>query len=143
MGTGMRAARHTLGWFETLRRDRHLFVLLGAILMLVGMLQPLAEARAAETGKAWIICTVFGATKPGDPSGPPLPAAAADDCPICLVAQHHDGKVVRPAVLLPGGPVFPMPEALARSWRPPLQEPVPASRPGDPPPAIRGPPPSA
>lgn len=128
------------GWFETLRRDRKPFALLGAILMLVGLLQPLAEARAAETGKAWIVCTVFGAVKPGDSSGPPLPAAAADDCPICLGAQHHDGRIVPPAVVLPGWPVFPMPEALARSWPPPSGGVVPAGRAGEPPPPIRGPP---
>lgn len=88
--------RDSVTWFAALRRDGRLFAAVAAILLFAGTLQPLAEARAAETGKAWVICTIFGAAKPADASGDPLDAAGADDCPQCI-AGHHCGAPTPPA----------------------------------------------
>ena len=48
----MTIARGTRSWFSALRRDGGLFALVGALLLIANVLQPLAEARAESTGKA-------------------------------------------------------------------------------------------
>ncbi|CAG0979409.1 MAG: hypothetical protein F9K19_16615 [Rhizobiaceae bacterium] len=80
----MRMREPRLGWLAALRRDRFLFAVTGALILIASYLQPLAEANAAGTGHAWIICTEFGAVRsgPADPAGGVLPGA--DDCPKCV-----------------------------------------------------------
>ena len=74
------------GWFATLRRDRVLFAIAGTLVLLTHVFQPWAEARAANTANAWVICTTFG-MQMGTPDGKKLPpAGAADDCPQCIGA---------------------------------------------------------
>lgn len=127
-------------WFAALRRDGRLFAVVGALILLAKVLQPLAEAHAASTGKAWVICTVFGTAKPADADGTPLPAAAADDCPICLAGAPQLDNAPPPSDFLSTDWAFPEPAqtALVR-W--PDPEPV-LLRPGpaEPPPGIRAPP---
>ncbi|WP_157017486.1 hypothetical protein [Mesorhizobium xinjiangense] len=122
-----------------LRRDRALFALVGMIVMLAGLLQPFAEARAAGSDNAWVICTTFGVVK-ADPAGDAEPlAGAADDCPLCI-AGHHCGSVpLRTAVPAAGIAWEPLLLPAFLSWRrrsaPVLHAPL-----GAPPPAIRAPP---
>src|SRR5690606_38563924 len=67
-----------------LRRDRLLFGVAATLVLLAHLFQPLAEARAANTDFAWVICTVFGAqtTSTDGKSLPPI--GASDDCPTCI-----------------------------------------------------------
>ncbi|MBX9453011.1 MAG: hypothetical protein KL801_14435 [Mesorhizobium sp.] len=74
-------------WFATLRRDRGLFALIGCLILLLNVLQPVTAAKAAENG-LWVICTVYGAEKPVD--GSDLPAPLQEKCPICLFG--HGGQ---------------------------------------------------
>lgn len=69
------------------RRDRVLFAVTGALILVASYLQPLAEASAAGTGHAWIICTEFGAVRsgPAEAGGGVLPGA--DDCPKCVTGS--------------------------------------------------------
>lgn len=136
----MMTARGTRSWFSALRHDGGLFAFVGALLLFANVLQPLAEAHAASTGKAWVICTVFGTAKPVDADGTPLPAAAADDCPICLAGAPQLDQAPPPAHILSVDWAFPEPTdtALIR-W--PDPQPI-QLRPGpaEPPPGIRAPP---
>src|SRR5918995_7374308 len=77
----MAGHRTSPGWFHTLRRDRALFAVAATLVLLAHLFQPLAEAKAANTAKACVICTMFGEAKsPADDSVP----GAADDCPTCI-----------------------------------------------------------
>ena len=80
----MLTRKHRLGWLAALRRDRLLFAVTGALILFASYLQPLAEANAAGTAHAWIICTEFGAARSGptEPGSGTLPGA--DDCPKCV-----------------------------------------------------------
>jgi hypothetical protein len=126
-------------WFATLRRDRGLFALIGCLILLLNVLQPVTAAKAAENG-LWVICTVYGAEKPLD--GSDLPTPLQEKCPICLFG--HGGQAGPLYKALPATePAFPTPLALSfvHTFVEADENFVP--RPDDPPPAIRGPPLSA
>lgn len=126
-------------WFATLRRDRGLFALIGCLILLLNVLQPVTAAKAAENG-LWVICTVYGAEKPLD--GSDLPTPLQEKCPICLFG--HGGQAGPVYKALPAmEPAFPTPLALSfvHTFFETDENFVP--RPDDPPPAIRGPPLSA
>ncbi len=67
-----------------LRRDRILFAVTGALIVIASYFQPLAEANAAGTAHWWIVCTEFGTARSGpqEPGSGVLPGA--DDCPKCV-----------------------------------------------------------
>lgn len=125
-------------WFDALRRDGLLFALVATILLVGGLLQPLAEARAAETAKAWIVCTIFGAEKPADASGTPLDAAGSDDCPLCI-AGHRCANAGPPADLAGALPAFDIPERVAADALGAVRPAAPRRR-HEPPNGIRAPP---
>ncbi|WP_421928404.1 DUF2946 family protein [Neoaquamicrobium sediminum] len=126
-------------WFATLRRDRGLFALIGCLILLLNVLQPVTAVKADENG-LWVICTVYGAEKPLD--GSDLPASLQEKCPICLFGHSgHNAPIYR--ALPAAEPAFPTPLALSfvQTFVEADENFVP--RPDDPPPAIRGPPLSA
>lgn len=102
----MRTRKHRFGWLAALRRDRLLFAVTGALILFASYLQPLAEANAAGTSHAWIICTEFGAARSGpmEPGSATLPGA--DDCPKCVAGAC---RPIVPVKAIPGpagaGPV--------------------------------------
>ena len=123
-------------WFETLRRDRGLFAVVGCFVLLLNIVQPLAASQAGEGGR-WVICTVYGAEEPVDPSD--LPAAGLEHCPICL-GGNSCAKAPLYKAALSILPAFPAPEVLAAAV-PPVRDAVPPPRRAvDPPTAIRAPP---
>ncbi len=135
----MSSSKRRSCFLAKLRRDRYLFALLGVIVMLAGLMQPLAEARAASTPNAWVICTTFGAAK-ADPASDAEPlAGAADDCPLCIAGHYCGAAPLRTAVPVAEvawEPLLP-PFALAWAHRNRL---FPFPTFGEPPPAIRAPP---
>ena len=129
-----------LSLFASLRRDRFPFALLGALVLLLNALQPLAAAQMPGGGHL-VICTALNAAGTagvaGDPSSGPL-----DDCPICLIGNAcgaHAFNKAAPA----SSPAFPAPERLAAPALFSAAREGPAALPGAPPPAIRAPPLSA
>lgn len=83
------ASRRHHGLIAQLRGDIALFAWLCLFVLAVPVLQPFAEARAAERGDAFIICTQFGETRAAIAGSDDLPIGAADDCPagiVCMVA---------------------------------------------------------
>lgn len=128
------ASRLTL--FASLRRDRFPFALLGALVLLLNALQPLAAAQM-PTGGHLVICTALdiGGTAglAGDSSSNPL-----DDCPICLIGNACGGAIHKapPA----SSAAFPAPAQLAALVPFVNAGDDPAERLTAPPPAIRAPP---
>ena len=119
--------------FGALRRDRLLFAIVGALVLVLHMLQPLAAARAASVGLD-VICSAFGDEDRA--SDATLPAGV-DDCPQCvagpcagLVASNP--SVGQPALAYSAVPASPVPLAASDA--------VPHRVAGDPPPPLRGPP---
>lgn len=131
------ASRLTL--FASLRRDRFLFALLGALVLILHTLQPLAAAQMPGGGHM-AICTALdaggGTDAAGDSSGP------LDDCPICLIGNACGAMAVYKATLAAFA-AFPAPAALAAQSAPAAAGDGPTGLPGAPPPAIRAPPLSA
>ncbi|RJG42895.1 hypothetical protein [Mesorhizobium sp. DCY119] len=127
------------GWFAALRRDRRLFALAATLVLVAHVFQPLAEARAANTANAWIICTTFG-MQTATPDGKQLPPiGAADDCPTCIggpcagmaapLKIEPSFEAAFPALVESRGQLFASFEAK-----------IPPDRLNEPPPAIRAPP---
>lgn len=125
-------------WFASLRRDRGLFALVGCLVMLLNVLQPVVAQ--AEDGR-WTICTIYGAEKPV--GGDDLPSVWPDECPICIAGNHCASAPPAAKALLAFEPAFPAPASLPA----PLvrRESAVMATPGlgAPPPDIRGPPVSA
>jgi hypothetical protein len=66
-------------FFACLRRERRLFALVGSLVLLLGVWQPLALAEQGTSG-AGVIC--HGANSdPGPDTGPDEPQR---DCPMCI-----------------------------------------------------------
>ena len=129
------APRPTL--FASLRRDRFAFALLGALVLFLNTLQPLAAAQASEGGHL-SICTLYGVdNQPGTPAANPL-----DDCPICLIGNACSSGAAYKAVP-EAFAAFPAPAALTSAPPRLASATGPAPRQGTPPPAIRAPPLSA
>ena len=76
-----------------LRADAARFALLCVMLLALPILHPAAEARAAQSGLAHIICTQFG-TVPGNEA--PIGAATAFAAPAAVsdMSKSHTGKPV-------------------------------------------------
>ncbi|MCB1384011.1 MAG: DUF2946 family protein [Notoacmeibacter sp.] len=91
---------------DRLRRDGPAFAILAAFAILTAFLQPLAEARAAGTPYAGVICSTYGTQKAG-PDGTPTAPAAADDCPFCLAMSGGF------ALLVPAEPLVRVPRRIA------------------------------
>ncbi|MFZ1773425.1 MAG: hypothetical protein WAT78_05640 [Rhizobiaceae bacterium] len=89
------AGRQKAG-LAALRRDGRLFAFVSALLLLIGMFHPLAEARASGTPLGWQICSAFGQER--SPDG--VPVGAADDCPACITGtcSGAPAKAVQPSV---------------------------------------------
>lgn len=130
------------GWFAALRRDRALFAVAAALVLLTHLFQPLAEANAANTAKAWVICTMFGEAKAPAVDGAVPPLGAADDCPTCIGGPC--AGMGAPTKLLAGSePAYAVPAAYAGRFIHFVETEIPPGRLNEPPPAIRGPPLSA
>ena len=127
------------GWFAALRRDRRLFALAATLVLVAHVFQPLAEARAANTANAWIICTTFG-MQPATPDGKQLPPpGAADDCPTCIggpCAGMSAPLKVEPVSVV----AFPSPAADRGEVFASIETKISPDRLNEPPPAIRAPP---
>lgn len=132
------STEHGPAWFATLRRDRGLFALVGCLLLVLNLLQPLVAAQAGAGGHL-VICTLSGAQAQDAASG--LPSTMPENCPICLAGVACPGAPAYKAALA-AEPAFPAPAALTA---PVLAE----AEPGfvrlalGPPPPIRAPPLSA
>lgn len=116
-----------------------LFAVAGTLVLLLHVFQPWAEARAANTANAWIICTTFGMER-GSPSGKHVPpAGAADDCPHCVgaCASLAAAKQKLPTIV---DMAFPAPAAFRQVLVSIFKQEIPAGRLNEPPPAIRAPP---
>jgi hypothetical protein len=137
----MAGRRTSPGWFQTLRRDRALFAVAATLVLFAHLFQPLAEANAANTAKAWVICTMFGEAKsPADDSV--LVPGAADDCPTCIGGPCA-GMDAPPKLSASSEPAFAGPPAYAGQFPHWLKTENPPGRLNEPPPAIRAPPLSA
>jgi hypothetical protein len=77
--SGVKTAMQSSNWFGQLRRERGLFLAVGALLLLLNTLQPLAFAESANHG-GWTICRGM-AVEAGVGGGTEIPA---DECPICI-----------------------------------------------------------
>jgi hypothetical protein len=138
----MAGRKTSSGWFQTLRRDRTLFAVAATLVLLTHLFQPLAEANAANTARAWVICTMFGEAKAPAANGALPPPGAADDCPTCIGGPC--AGMVAPAKLLAGSePAFAAPAAYAGRFEYYIETKNPSGRLNEPPPAIRAPPLSA
>lgn len=138
----MAGRRTSTGWFQTLRRDRALFTVAATLVLFAHLFQPLAEATAANTAKAWIICTMFGEAKSPAADGALPPPGAADDCPTCIGGPCA-GMDVPPKLSVGSEPAFAAPAAYAGRFRHWLETENQPGRLNEPPPAIRAPPLSA
>jgi len=124
----MAGRRISPGWFHTLRRDHALFAVAATLVLFAHLFQPLAEANAANTAKAWVICTMFGEAK-SPAADDALPPPGAADAPPKLSAGSE--------------PAFAAPAAYAGQFPHWLKTEHPPGRLNEPPPAIRAPPLSA
>jgi hypothetical protein len=138
----MAGRRTSPGWFQTLRRDRTLFVMAATLVLLTHLFQPLAEANAANTAKAWVICTMFGEAKAPAADGALPPPGAADDCPTCIGGPCA-GMVAPPKLSAGSEPAFTSPAAYVGLFTHSVETDIPPGRLAEPPPAIRAPPLSA
>ncbi|WP_156936680.1 hypothetical protein [Chelativorans sp. J32] len=123
-------------WFDTLRRDRGLFALVGALAILISMLQPVAAARNAEFAGLGILCVSdHSSSRPGDyqKQGP--------DCPLCPTGHlcASPASLATPAEIPTLGFFLP---AISQQLRP-RQSQLPGFRSEASPPSIRAPPFSA
>lgn len=135
----MRRSQRASGWFAALRRDRLLFAVAATLVLLTHLFQPLAEAKAANTANAWVICTIFGmqAAAPDSKDIPPI--GAPDDCPTCIGGPCAGMAV--PLRLVPAfEAAFPAPVANRESTLELVETTIPPDRLNEPPPAIRAPP---
>lgn len=134
------STRKPIGLFASLRRDRLLFALLGALVLFLNTLQPLAAAQMPAGGHL-VICTALDAGGTagvaGDPSSGPL-----DDCPICLIGNACGAGLAQKAASASSA-AFPAPARLVTPVLFATTYQSPAALPGAPPPAIRAPPLSA
>ena len=105
-----------LSLFASLRRDRFLFAFVGALVLLLNALQPLAASQMPEGGHL-AICTTLGLDTQAASSGD-LPAGPLDDCPICLIGNACGGMAGYKAVPASFA-AFPAPAALPPPRRPP------------------------
>jgi hypothetical protein len=138
----MGSRRTSPDWFQTLRRDRTLFAVAATLVLLTHLFQPLAEANAANTAKAWVICTMFGEAKaPGAGDALP-PPSADDDCPTCIGGPCA-GMVAPPLLLAGSESAFAAPVAYTGRFTHSTDTENPPGRLNEPPPAIRAPPRSA
>lgn len=128
-----------LSLFASLRRDRFLFAFVGALVLLLNALQPLAASQMPEGGHL-AICTTLGLDTQAASSGD-LPAGPLDDCPICLIGNACGGMAGYKAVPASFA-AFPAPAALTAALYA-ASGTSPAERLDAPPPAIRAPPLSA
>lgn len=131
------STRKPIGLFASLRRDRFLFALLGALVLFLNTLQPLAAAQMPAGGHL-VICTALDAGgTAGDPSSGPL-----DDCPVCLIGNACGAGLAQKAASASSA-AFPAPARLVAPALFAAAHQGPAALPGAPPPAIRAPPLSA
>lgn len=72
------------GIMDGLWRERAAFCVLALAILLGNLIHPLAEARAANSADAWVICSSYGTVR--DPAAPVTPGAA-DDCPMCITGH--------------------------------------------------------
>ncbi|WP_309083841.1 hypothetical protein [Chelativorans sp.] len=128
----MKGAGSHQSWFAALRRDRGLFALVGALAVLLGLLQPVAAAKDATFADLLVICTDHSSPAPAD-----HPPAGGPDCPLCptghlcgLAGFLGTAASAAPAVIPPERD---LPTAIPAGTR--LAAPA-----GEAPPAIRGPP---
>jgi len=135
----MAGRRISTGWFQTLRRDRALFAVAATLVLLTHLFQPLAEANAANTAKAWVICTMFGEAKSPAADGDLPPPGAADDCPTCIGGPCA-GMDAPPKLSAGSEPAFAASAAFAGRFPQWLETKNPPGRLNEPPPAIRAPP---
>lgn len=114
-----------------LRRDRILFVLTAALILLGAHFKPLAEASAAGASHSWILCTELGAVSATPDTSRDGALPGTDDCQKCIVGacQPH-----APLKSLAAGDAVspPLPVAAPVSWHPAANA-VPLA----PPPALR------
>ncbi|WP_353646988.1 hypothetical protein [Mesorhizobium sp. WSM2240] len=119
-----------------------LFTVAATLVLLAHLFQPLAEAYAANTAKAWVICTMFGEAKSPAADGALPPPGAADDCPTCIGGPCA-GMDAPPKLSAGSKPAFAAPAAYAGQFPQWLETENPPARLNEPPPAIRAPPLSA
>jgi hypothetical protein len=135
----MRRPQRSSGWFAALRRDRLLFAVAAAFLLLTHLFQPVAAARAANTANAWVICTIFGmqAASTDGTSTPPI--GVPDECLACIGGPYASMAVpLRLATSFEAA--FPAPMANRESVPGRVETTIPPDRLNEPPPAIRAPP---
>ncbi len=120
------------GFLAGLWRERTAFSALALLILLGNFIHPLAEARAAGTANAWMICSSYGTVR--DPSAPTVPGAA-DDCPMCI-AGH--GSCALP--VLADAAAVPVPQPGVQYRPAPVAARSPAIAPAATSPAIRAPP---
>lgn len=129
---GMKTVLRPRGFLDGLWRERAAFSLVALAVLLGNFFHPLAEARAANTASAWVICSTYGAVR--DPAAPVAPGAA-DDCPMCI-AGHGSCAV---AAVADNGTSPTLPAVRASRLVAANEQPD-AAAPASPSPAIRAPP---
>lgn len=100
-------------WFDTLRRDRSLFVLLASFILLLQAMQPLAMASQATGGGHFVICT-DGDVDPGQPQLHP-------DCAKCIAGSCRVVPVAAPDVAGANINFLAHPDTIAIRWIAPSQ----------------------
>jgi len=120
--------------FGALRRDRLLFAIVGALVLVLHMLQPLAAARAASVGLD-VICSAFGDDDRANDATLP---AGVDDCPQCVAGPCSGLSVADPSVGQPALAYPPIPVASPQVVV--VSHPAVHRAESDPPPPLRGPP---
>jgi len=123
-------------WFDTLRRDRGLFALVGALALLISMLQPVVAAQNAAYAGLGILCIS------DDGAGPsPDHQQRGPDCPLCPAGHlcANPASLATPAELPAQVSFLP---ATSQELRPGLSR-LPGSPGQASPPSIRAPPLSA
>lgn len=123
--------------FASLRRDRLLFAVVGALMLLLHSLQPLSAAFMPESMHL-VICTINGledrSAAPGETPVNPL-----DNCPVCLISGGCSGFASVKAVL-DTAYFFTKPDIIITQTAPLVATTGPVGRQGEPSPAIRAPP---
>ncbi|MGB3390872.1 MAG: hypothetical protein WBA88_23150 [Pseudaminobacter sp.] len=135
----MRRSQRATGWFAALRRDRLLFAVAATLVLLTHLFQPLAEAKAADTENAWVICTMFGMQTAAPDSKAMPPVGAPDDCPTCIGGPCA-GMAAPLRLATAFEAAFPAPVANRGSTPELVETTIPPDRLNEPPPAIRAPP---
>ena len=127
------------GWFAALRRDRVLFAVAASLVLVTHLFQSLAAANAADTAKAWVICSMVGAEKAAPDGVAPPPSGADDHCPTCIGGPCA-GMEAPPKLATASGSAFAGPEAYADLVYRSIETRNPPKLLSEPPPAIRAPP---